>query len=245
MLSMVDKNLLDLERKINYKFDTRSLLRKALTHKSFSKNNNEKLEFLGDSILNFSISSFIFSEENVLDEGQLSRIRSNLVNQNTLIKVARFISLDKYLYVGTALKPKNGYIKNSIVADSLEAIFGAVCLDGGGNRATEVILNLYKKVLLKDISLRQIDLRDPKGELQELMQGLGLALPVYSVLEITGPEHAPVYKVESSVNICDEPAMELKKVVCRGDGGSIKSAEQSAAKFLLDKLRSLDIKKSY
>ena len=241
---MVDKNLLDLERKINYKFNTRSLLREALTHRSFSKNHNEKLEFLGDSILNFSISRFIFSEEKGLDEGQLSRIRSNLVNQNSLIRVARFITLDKYLYVGTALKLKNGYIKNSIVADSLEAIFGAVCLDGGGSKATEVIVNLYKTILLKDISLHQIDLRDPKGELQELMQGLGLALPAYSVLEVTGPKHAPVYKVESCVRIFDRPAMGLKKIACRGDGNSIKCAEQSAAKFLLEELRSLDLKKS-
>ena len=241
---MVDKNLLDLERKINYKFNECSLLRKALTHKSFSKNHNEKLEFLGDSILNLSISSFIFSEEKDLDEGQLSRIRSNLVNQNTLIKVARSINLDEYLYVGTSLNPKNGYLKNSIVADSLEAIFGAVFLDGGGNRATEVILDLYKTVLLKDISLQQIDLRDPKGELQELMQGCGLALPAYSVLEVTGPEHAPVYKVESSVSICDTPSMELRKIVCRGDGSSIKCAEQSAAKFLLEKLRYLNFKKN-
>ena len=241
---MVDKNLLDLERKINYKFNLRPLLKKALTHKSFSKNHNEKLEFLGDSILNFSISSYIFSEENDLDEGQLSRIRSNLVNQNTLIEVARFISLDKHLYVGSDLKPKKGYIKNSIVADSLEAIFGAVCLDGGGNRASEVIVNLYKMVLLKDISLQQIDLRDPKGELQEMMQGRGLALPVYSILEVTGPDHAPVYKVESSVTLCDDPSMEITKIVCKGDGSSIKCAEQSAAKFLLEKLRYLELKKS-
>ena len=239
---MVEKNLSDLERKIYYKFNTHSLLRKALTHRSYSKNHNEKLEFLGDSILNFSISNFIFSEEGDLDEGQLSRIRSNLVNQNTLIKIARFITLDKYLYVGIALKPKNGFVKNSIVADSLEAIFGAVCLDGGPDRAAEVIVDLYKTVLLKDISLQQIDLRDPKGELQELMQGRGFALPVYSVLEVTGPEHAPVYIVESSVSICDGPGMELKKISCRGDGGSIKCAEQSAAKFLLEKLRCSDLK---
>ena len=241
---MVDKNLLDLERKINYKFNECSLLRKALTHRSFSKNHNEKLEFLGDSILNFSISSFIFSEEKTFDEGQLSRIRSNLVNQTTLIKLARFIALDKYLYVGVNLKPKNGNIKDSVLADSLEAIFGAVCLDGGSNRASEVIINLYKTVLLKNMSLQQIDLRDPKGELQELMQGHGLALPVYSVLEVDGPEHAPIYKVESSVQICDDPAMETRKIVCKGDGSSIKCAEQSAAKFLLEKLRSLGLKKS-
>ena len=244
-LSMVDKNLLDLEKKINYKFNTRALLRTALTHRSFSKNHNEKLEFLGDSILNLSISSFIFLEENDFNEGQLSRIRSNLVNQTTLIKVARFIALDKHLYVGTALKPKNGYIKNSIVADSLEAVFGAIFLDGGGNRANEVIVDLYKTVLLKDISLQQIDLRDPKGELQELMQGRGLALPVYSVLGVTGPEHAPVYKVESSVSIYDDLEMNLKKIVCRGHGSSIKCAEQSAAKFLLEKLRFLDFKKNF
>ena len=241
---MSDRNLLELERKIKYKFNARSLLRKALTHRSFSKNHNEKLEFLGDSILNFSISSFIFSEEENLDEGQLSRIRSNLVNQNTLIKIARFITLDKYLFVGTALKPKKGFVKNSIVADSLEAIFGAVCLDGGPKRAAEVIVDLYKTVLLKDISLQQIDLRDPKGELQELMQGRGLALPVYSVLEVTGPEHAPVYKVESSVSLCDNPVMDVEKIVCIGDGNSIKCAEQSAAKFLLEKLRFLHFKKS-
>jgi len=243
-LSMIDRDLLDLERKLKYKFNTRSLLRKALTHRSFSKNHNEKLEFLGDSILNFSISSYIFSEEKALDEGQLSRIRSNLVNQNALIKVARFINLDKHLYVGSTLKAKNGYIRNSIVADSLEAIFGAVCLDGGGNKASEVIVDLYKMVILKDLSLQQIDLRDPKGELQELMQGRGLALPVYSVIEIAGPEHAPVYKVESSVNFCDDPRMESRKIVCRGDGSSIKCAEQSAAKFLLEKLRFLDHKKN-
>ena len=146
---------------------------------------------------------------------QLSRIRSNLVNQTTLVKVARFIALDKYLYVGVNLKPKNGHIKNSVVADSLEAIFGAVCLDGGGNRASEVIINLYKTVLLKDVSLQQIDLRDPKGELQELMQGRGLALPVYSVLEVDGPDHAPVYKVESSVQIRDDPAMEPRKLFAK------------------------------
>ena len=242
---MIDRNLSELERKIKYKFNTRSLLREALTHRSFSKNHNEKLEFLGDSILNFSISSFIFSEGKTFDEGQLSRIRSNLVNQTTLIKVARFIALDEYLYVGVNLKPKNGYIKNSVVADSLEAIFGAVCLDGGGNRASEVIISLYKTVLLKDMSLQQIDLRDPKGELQELMQGRGLALPVYSVLGVTGPEHAPVYKVESSVSIYDDLEMNLKKIVCRGHGSSIKCAEQSAAKFLLEKLRFLDFKKNF
>ena len=241
---MSDRNLLELERKIKYKFSTCSLLIKALTHRSFSKSHNEKLEFLGDSILNFSISNFIFSEEKTFDEGQLSRIRSNLVNQNTLIKVARFIALDKYLYVGVNLKSKNGKIKNSVVADSLEAIFGAVCLDGGSNTASEVIINLYKTVILRDISLQQIDLRDPKGELQEFMQGRGLALPVYSVIEVDGPEHAPVYKVESSVHICDEPAIEIKKIVCKGDGNSIKCAEQSAAKFLLEKLRFLDLKRS-
>ena len=213
---MNDRNLSELERKIKYKFNTRSLLREALTHRSFSKNHNEKLEFLGDSILNFSISSFIFSEEKTLDEGQLSRIRSNLVNQTTLIRVARFVTLDKYLYVGVNLKLKNGYIKNSIVADSLEAIFGAVCLDGGSNRASEVIINLYKTVLLKGISLQQIDLRDPKGELQELMQGRGLALPVYSVLEVDGPEHAPVYKVESSVSICNDSRWNVKKLFAGG-----------------------------
>ena len=238
---MIDKNLLDLERKIHYEFNTRSLLRTALTHKSFSKNHNEKLEFLGDSILNFSISSFIFSEDRTFNEGQLSRIRSNLVNQSALLKVARFIALDNYLYVGASLKPKHGYIKNSIVADSLEAIFGAICLDGGGSRASEVIVRLYKTVVLKDISLLQIDSRDPKGELQELMQGHGLTLPVYSVLEVSGPEHAPVYKVEASVNICFAPEKESKKLVCKGDGSSIKCAEQSAAKFLLEKLCSLDV----
>ena len=99
-------------------------------------------------------------------------------------------------------------------------------------------------MLLKDMSLQQIDLRDPKGELQELMQGRGLALPVYSVLEVDGPDHAPVYKVESSVQISDDPAIETKKIVCKGDGSSIKCAEQSAAKFLLEKLRSLGVKKS-
>ena len=96
---------------------------------------------------------------------------------------------------------------------------------------------------MKDISLQQIDLRDPKG-IARVDAGRGLALPVYSVLEVTGPEHAPVYKVESSVSIYNNPAMERKKIVCRGDGSSIKCAEQSAAKFLLEKLRFLDFKKS-
>ena len=238
---MTDKNLSDLERKIQFKFNRRRLLKTALTHRSYSRNHNEKLEFLGDSVLNYTISNLVFFEEESFDEGQLSRVRSNLVNQKALIKVARFIALDEHLYVDTALQSHNGLIKDSIVADSLEAIFGAVSIDGGLITASEVILKLYRTVLLKNVKLSQIDVRDPKGELQELMQGYGLELPVYSVLEVSGPEHAPVYKVESSVRIPVAPGKKIKRIVCIGESNSIKGAEQSAAKLLLGKIRLLEI----
>ena len=142
---MTDKNLLHLEKKIQFRFKKLQLLRTALTHKSFSQDHNEKLEFLGDSVLNYTISNLVFFEGEDFDEGQLSRVRSNLVNHTALLKVARFIALDEHLYVGASLKSKNGIIKDSIVADSLEAIFGAVSLDGGFGSASDTILKLYRK----------------------------------------------------------------------------------------------------
>tara|TARA_B100000575_G_scaffold269368_1_gene248961 strand:+ start:938 stop:1666 length:729 start_codon:yes stop_codon:yes gene_type:complete len=241
---MTDEDFAELQKKIQFNFEKRQLLKRALTHKSFSKDNNEKLEFLGDSVLNLTITTLVFKEGNTFNEGQLSRVRSNLVNQTALVKVARFISLDRYLYVGTALKSNNGILKDSVVADSLEAIFGAISLDGGFTAASDVIIKLYRKVLLKNVNLSQIDIRDSKGELQELMQKYGVDLPIYSVLKVSGPEHAPFYEVESSVNVCVSPEKRIKRIVSRGKSSSIKGAEQYAAKSMLDKIRFLEIIKT-
>jgi len=138
---------------------------------------------------------------------------------------------------------KNGQVKDSIVADSLEAIFGAISLDANLNAASSVILSLYKKVLLNNTKLEQIDLRDPKGELQELIQAYGLDLPQYSVVDVSGPKHSPSYTVESTVKVYLGSKRKLETLVSVGINNSIKSAEQLAAKDLLNRVYNLELSK--
>ncbi|MEE2770390.1 MAG: ribonuclease III [Pseudomonadota bacterium] len=214
-----DFNLMDL----NYTFKDNALLKLALTHKSVSKDNNERLEFLGDSILNIIISQWLY-EQTGLNEGQLSRLRANLVNQNTLYTIGTKLKLAEQINVSLSEKTAKGNEKPSIISDTLEAIFGAIFLDGGFDAAKHVILELYTETL--QLPIESLVRKDPKSTLQEYCQKQSWDLPNYEVKEIQGQAHNQIFYVELKIN----------NQTVTGKGKSIKLAEQSAASAMINNL---------
>jgi ribonuclease-3 len=212
---------------LDYHFKQSDLLEQALTHRSYSRNkNNERLEFLGDSVLNLVISQHIYERDPEADEGDLSRIRSSLVNEEALASVARDIGLGDFIYLGGGELKSGGFRRSSILSDTLEAIIGAIYLDSGFDKARDTILFLYRDYLR---TLPDTDtLKDAKTQLQEYLQSKQLDLPEYTVIKTTGKSHDQVFTVSCRVTSL--------QVQSSGTGSSRKKAEQNAAKKMLNQL---------
>ena len=218
-----------LQQKINYQFKDIALLKLALTHRSMGKNNNERLEFLGDSILGLVISRELYKRFDHVDEGKLSRLRSHLVRGQTLAQLARELELSDILILGPGELKSGGFRRESIQADAVEAIFGAVLLDSGFETINTVILDLYCD-LLDGINPND-SLKDPKTQLQEYLQKRGNILPKYELVKTVGKDHNAVFTVNCSLQ---DQAMQVEQAA-----KSIKRAEQLCAQILLDKLTNL------
>jgi ribonuclease-3 len=218
-----------LQQKINYQFKDAALLKLALTHRSMGNNNNERLEFLGDSILGVVISRELYKRFDHVDEGKLSRLRSHLVRGQTLAQLAGKLELSDILILGSGELKSGGFKRESIQADAVEAIFGAVLLDSDFETVNTVILDLYRD-LLDGINPND-SLKDPKTKLQEYLQKRSNTLPKYELVKTVGKDHNAVFTVNCSLQ---DQAMQIEQ-----SAKSIKRAEQLCAQILLDKLTSL------
>ena len=210
-----------LESYLKYQFVDGDLLRLALTHRSFGSANNERLEFLGDSILNVVITRTLFERFPRATEGQMSRLRAKLVRRATLADIARELSLGDFMVMGPGELKSGGFARASVLSDAVEAIIGAIFIDGGLDVAEKKIL-LWYKARLGELSLSEAE-RDAKSKLQEYLQAKGLALPRYEVINISGLDHEQIFTVACSSEILPESVL--------GEGGSRRIAEQNAAKL--------------
>lgn len=209
-----------LEERLGYTFVQRSLLEQAVTHRSHGAVHNERLEFLGDAVLNCAVAQLLFSKYARLDEGDLSRLRANLVKQQSLADIAEKLVLSDFLRLGEGEMKSGGFRRPSILADTMEALFGAIFIDSGFDAARAVIGRLFEPVL-KTVDPKTLG-KDSKTLLQEYLQGKRIALPVYTVVETRGAAHNQEFEVE-----CAIPKLEIS---VRGTGRSRRAAEQSAAK---------------
>jgi len=214
----------ELQRQLGHRFADASLLRQALTHRSHGQPNNERLEFLGDSVLNCVVAAMLYRHFTRIDEGDLSRLRANLVKQQSLYEIAQRLGLSQYLLLGEGELKSGGFRRPSILGDTLEAIVGAVFLDGGFEAAQSVIVALYRPVL-ETVDPRTLG-KDAKTLLQEYLQGKKLPLPVYAVVATHGAAHSQVFEVE-----CAIPKLKIRVL---GSGASRRAAEQAAARGALD-----------
>lgn len=215
--------LASLQAALGHQFNDASLLEQALTHRSHSAHHNERLEFLGDSVLNFVVAALLFKRFAKIDEGDLSRLRANLVKQASLADIATRLSLSQYLRLGEGELKSGGFRRPSILADALEALFGAVFLDGGFEAAQKVIASQYEPVLV-NVDPKTLG-KDPKTLLQELLQARKLDLPLYTVVATHGAAHNQMFEVE-----CQVPKLEIKVAAA---GSSRRAAEQSAAELAI------------
>src|SRR6478735_8068538 len=183
-----------LQTRLGHAFKDAALLQQALTHRSHSSLHNERLEFLGDSVLNCVVASLLFERYNKIDEGDLSRLRANLVKQQTLYEIAQRLELSQYLRLGEGELKSGGFRRPSILADTVEAIFGAVFLDAGFEAARRVIVRQYQPVLAS-VDPKTLG-KDAKTLLQEFLQGRKLALPLYTVVATHGAAHSQQFEVE-------------------------------------------------
>ena len=221
------RNLDKLESKVGYHFLDSRLLDRALTHRSFSAFNNERLEFLGDSVLGVIVSAILYRLYSDSEEGELTRMRAQVVKKDTLAQIARRLQLGAHLKLGGSAAKGGGTENDSILADALESLIGAVYLDAGLEQAQITVEAVFEE------EFNAIDpgrtAKDPKTELQELLQSKGLLLPKYKVESISGSSHEPDFVVSCYV--------EDNHLVQTGTGSSRKNAEQAAAKKLLLILR--------
>ncbi|MCZ8099614.1 MAG: ribonuclease III [Burkholderiales bacterium] len=218
-----------LQDRLGYRFGAAALLRQALTHRSHGAIHNERLEFLGDSVLNCAVASLLYEKFGKLDEGDLSRVRANLVKQQTLFEVAQRLELSACLLLGEGEQKSGGFRRPSILADTLEAVFGAILLDGGFDAAQQAIRRLYEPVL-RNVDPNTLG-KDAKTLLQEWLQSRKIPLPVYAVVATHGAAHNQLFEVECSV-----PKLSIQVL---GSGGSRRSAEQAAAKLALEQAQAL------
>jgi ribonuclease-3 len=216
-----------LQVRLQHRFIDDKLLTLALTHRSFGNPHNERLEFLGDSVLNLAVSRMLFQALHQLPEGDLSRVRANLVKQETLHKLATDLGLTGMVRLGEGEMRSGGQHRPSILADALEAVIGAVFLDAGYEAAQQLVLRLFEKVDLSPSMT--VSAKDPKTELQEWLQARRWQLPVYRVVGTTGAAHQQTFDVECEVT-------ELKQSQ-RGIGSSRRSGEQAAALAMLQWLK--------
>lgn len=212
---------------LQYQFDDFNLLQEALTHRSKHSKNNERLEYLGDSILGFVVAKRLFELFPTATEGELSRCRSKLVKGDTLAKLAKALKLGDYLLLGQGELKSGGFRRNSTLADAFEAIVGAIYLDGGMEK-TDRFVNQQFAELLDSINLDET-LKDPKTQLQELLQARKRSLPQYDVVLTSGSDHEQVFKVQCSVEGLSHPTI--------GEGTSRRKAEQAAARLALELIK--------
>ncbi|ADE13901.1 ribonuclease III [Nitrosococcus halophilus Nc 4] len=213
--------------KLGYRFTEPALLRCAITHRSAAKENNERLEFLGDSILNFLIAEFLYIRFPKAQEGKLSRLRATLVKGETLAELARELEIGDHLILGPGELKSGGYRRTSILADAFEAVIGAVYLDGGLEACRKLVASLYEDRL--EALTSEVLLKDPKTRLQEYLQARQLPLPDYRVSAVRGEAHDQVFQVECIINDT------FPSVV--GTGRSRRKAEQDAATQALELLQ--------
>lgn len=212
-----------LQDRLQHRFAQLQLLELALTHRSFSSQHNERLEFLGDSVLNLAVSRMLYLALSDQPEGDLSRVRANLVKQDTLHRLAVDLGLTGMIRLGEGEMRSGGQQRPSILADALEAVIGAVFLDAGYQAAESLVLRLFEKVTISPTMTAAA--KDPKTELQEWLQGRRMQLPIYRVVGTTGAAHQQIFDVECEI-------VELKQTQ-RGIGNSRRSGEQAAATAML------------
>ena len=221
-----------LAKKLGLSFRDLGLLRRALTHRSAENAHNERLEFLGDSVLGFVIAEHLYERFPEADEGVLSRLRASLVNQSALAARARGLELGDYLILGSGELKSGGYRRDSILSDALEAIMGSIVKDQGIEVCRQWILDLFSSQL-SQLTLADWK-KDPKTRLQELLQSRGLEVPIYLLLAQEGLAHDQHFRVECRIPLMPEPTC--------GEGGSRKKAEQEAAERMLAKLAEQSVK---
>lgn len=221
-----------LQNRLGHTFKDVALLQQALTHRSHSSVHNERLEFLGDSILNCVVASLLFMRFGEIDEGDLSRLRANLVKQQSLYEIAQKLQLAHCLRLGEGELKSGGFRRPSILADTLEALFGAVYLDAGFNAARDVIYALYEPIL-EFVDPATLN-KDAKTLLQEYLQSKKIALPQYSVVATHGAAHNQEFEIE-----CLVPKLDIR---VSGSGGSRRAGEQAAAKMALELIKNTLLK---
>ncbi len=215
-----------LQRALGYSFSDPALLQLALTHRSAGRTNNERLEFLGDSIVNHVIAEALYQKLSSSQEGSLSRVRASLVCGDTLAEIGRELELGDYLRLGTGERKSGGHRRGSTLADTVEAIAGAILLDSDVDTCRRCLLAWFDS-RLRDLD-QQSDGKDAKTRLQELLQGRGQALPEYQLLGVTGEDHAQVFTVSCTV--------QSQSLVTEGTGSSRRKAEQQAAAEAVERL---------
>jgi len=212
-----------LQERLQHRFADPQLLARALTHRSFSSEHNERLEFLGDSVLNLAVAALVYQRLQALPEGDLSRVRANLVKQETLHQLAVALGLPEVIRLGEGESRSGGSKRPSILADALEALIGAVHLDAGYAAAESLVHRLFRDVEINPHM--QAAAKDPKTELQEWLQGRKMKLPVYRVAGTLGAAHKQTFDVE-----CEIPELGVTE---RGIGASRRAGEQAAAAAML------------
>jgi ribonuclease-3 len=213
-----------LEERLGYRFTIPALLEQAVTHRSHGAVHNERLEFLGDAVLNCTIAQLLYAKYARLNEGDLSRLRANLVKQSSLADIGEKLGLAEFMRLGEGEMKSGGFRRPSILADTVEAIFGAVMVDGGFEPARDAITRQFEPIL-KHVDPKTLG-KDSKTLLQEYLQGKRLPLPLYTVVETRGAAHNQEFEVE-----CGIPKLEIS---VRGTGRSRRAAEQNAAKLAFE-----------
>jgi len=227
--SALSPNLQALQQRLQHEFSSPRLLLQALTHRSFSSDHNERIEFLGDSVLNLAVAGLLYEQLGELPEGDLSRVRANLVKQDTLHKVALTLGLPDLLRLGEGEARSGGQKRPSILADALEAVIGAVFLDAGFDTAAALVRRLFKDVEIND-QMQAIG-KDPKTELQEWLQGRKMNLPIYRIVGTEGAAHKQTFDVECEI-------VEYRRAE-RGTGNSRRAGEQASASAMLAFIKTL------
>jgi ribonuclease-3 len=217
----------ELSRKLGYQFKNPELLNLALTHRSYADINNERLEFLGDSIVNFVIAEALYHQFQYAQEGHLSRWRATLINRDTIGDLARQFGLGRYMNLGPGELKSGGSDRQSILSCAMEAIIGAIYLDGGFEAVKNCIMRWYENLL--DAISYEKNQKDPKTQLQEFLQSQHMMLPVYAVESIEGEAHQQEFVVSCTVETIEEKAI--------GKGTSRRRAEQEAASIMLRRVK--------
>lgn len=225
-MSLTASKIAQLQRRLGYCFQDEQLLQQALTHRSAAGLHNERLEFLGDSILSFVIADALYRQFPKVNEGDMSRMRATLVRGKTLAELGRAFELGDFLVLGPGELKSGGFRRESILADAIEALIGAIFLDSDINRVQQLVLAWYAERLA---AIKPgVEQKDPKTRLQELLQGQKRALPSYSVVKVRGEAHNQSFTVHCVIEGMSEPVV--------GTGSSRRKAEQQAAQKALEQL---------